>query len=198
MSYLMKFKGQYNLYAPYDLRTKIWPRDNKGRINQDDVRIDCGKKKYIYHYGHSTLVAYIGSVTIGKNIIKKLQEKIFDVLITNAEVEFKFHAKQIDAVAEVMGARTNHKNRSPFSVKNLPREKQKYVAYTYKNPDIPKQIKEKCLQSGLGIKKFYAELYQNLSKSLGFDVVARAKRENLKPLQYLDKYDLSKEIMNIC
>lgn len=68
----MKYKGQYRLKANIDKMTNDFPRDVDGGIDSEDIYIDCRNDIQIYHYGHSTLVAYIPSIIRGHNIIKSI------------------------------------------------------------------------------------------------------------------------------
>lgn len=144
-SYLMKYKGKYRLKANIDIDTKDFPRDMNGNIDSDDVYIDCSKGAQIYHYGRSTLVAYIPSKARGHNIIKAIaleilnktkddkieyseacdvcSDIIFDIIETDEEVEFKFNAKDLDRIIKFMNPRTSGANISPFSTRNLPKQK---------------------------------------------------------------------------
>lgn len=70
----------------------------------------------------------------GHNIIKAISEQfgdkiIFDIEETDSEVLFKFNAKYDDKVIPLLKPRTNGSNISPFSTKNLPKNKE------YKIPD---------------------------------------------------------------
>ena len=86
--YLMKYKGTYRLKAAIDQSTNDYPRDDSGGIDPsfDDIYIKCYGGAQIYHYGFSTLVAYIPSIGRGmilgylnmklmKNYIRHLKMK---------------------------------------------------------------------------------------------------------------------------
>lgn len=106
----------------------------------------------IVHYGHNVLEAIVFSTIRGKNIIrnfyqaktgnkidefiendildfdrlesKMLELKIIkDLYIADGEVYFKFYDKDMNIVAELMGAKTSGANIRPFSNKNLPKKK---------------------------------------------------------------------------
>ena len=72
--------------------------------------------------------------------MRKIQEKynniIFEVVETSAEVTFKFKAADIEKIDEFIQLKTYGNTISPFSVKNLPKEKQKKILKK-------KKIKEK-------------------------------------------------------
>lgn len=131
-NYLMKYKSKYRLLPELDVNTKDIPRDYNGEIAEgyDDIYIACQYGNKIYVYGHIDntkpvwLVAYINSIGRGRNIIKTLKEKeveYIDYRESDEEAEFKFKAKDIEVVAELMKARTSGADISPFSVRNLPK-----------------------------------------------------------------------------
>ena len=76
--YLMKYKGTYRLKAAIDQSTNDYPRDDSGGIDPsfDDIYIKCYGGAQIYHYGFSTLVAYIPSIGRGHNILKAIANDI--------------------------------------------------------------------------------------------------------------------------
>lgn len=78
--------------------------------------------------------AYIPSIGRGHNIIKAIKEQIqediiFDVEETDSEVLFKFNARHIKDLESILKPRTSGASISPFSSKNLPKNKD------YKIPD---------------------------------------------------------------
>lgn len=129
--YLMKYKGTYRVLPVLDEVYHDLPRDNIGNINHEEVElyIACQYGNKITEYGKDgsnrmVLRAYIPSIGRGRNIKKALDAK--DVAYTNyletdEEVEFRFKAKDIAIVAELMKAKTAGADISPFSTKNLPR-----------------------------------------------------------------------------
>lgn len=72
--YLNKFKGKYRLISDIDENTNDFPRDETGKIEDNDVYIKCKKGK-IYHYGRNTLVCYVPSLGAGRNVLKSIAEK---------------------------------------------------------------------------------------------------------------------------
>lgn len=142
-SYLMKYKGKYRLKAHVCQNTNDFPRDENGNLDTDDVYIKCANNCQIYHYGKSTLVAYIPSLGRGHNILFSLANElcgitekipyeelysilesegtIKDIVENNKEIEFKFHAKNIDLIAKFLKPQTSGSGISPFSTKNLPK-----------------------------------------------------------------------------
>lgn len=103
----------------------------------------------MFYYGSSILQAYIPSLIRGHNVIKAINEFqqegiIFDIEETDSEILFKFHYKNSDKIIPLLKPRTSGSNISPFSSKNLPRNKD------YKIPDeqfsIYKEIAAKIPQ----------------------------------------------------
>lgn len=154
----MKYKGQYRLKPNLDIHTNDFPRTDDGSIDPsyDDIYIKCANGSQIYHYGHSTLVGYIPSLGRGHNILiaiaKELKlisedtksrdygtlysllEKdgtVFDIMENDSEIEFKFHAKDIELIAKYLKPQTSGADISPFSSKNLPKS-----SYTISNEEI--------------------------------------------------------------
>ena len=114
--------------APYDLRTRQFPRELNGQFADRDVYIDCYNKIQIFHYGHSILEAYIPSIGRGHNIIKAIEselgkEVILKIEETDEEVLFHFHSKYMEQLKKYLKPKTNGANISPFSTKNLPKTK---------------------------------------------------------------------------
>lgn len=73
MGYLTtKYKGKYRLKCEVDKVTNDFPKTLKDTYEDADVYIDCSFGNKIYHYGHSTLEAYIPSRQRGRNIVNKL------------------------------------------------------------------------------------------------------------------------------
>ena len=129
--YLMKYKGTYRVLPVLDEVYHDLPRDNNGNINHEEVElyIACKNKSKITEYGKDVsnrmvLKAYIPSISSGRYIKKTLDSKgipYTNYLETDEEVEFRFKAKDIKPVAELLKAKTLGSNVSPFSTKNLPK-----------------------------------------------------------------------------
>lgn len=129
--YLMKYKGTYRVLPVLDEVYHDLPRDNSGNINHEEVElyIACQYDNKITEYGKDNsnrmvLRAYIPSIGRGRNIKKALDEKNIsytNYLETDEEVEFRFKAKDIATVAELMKVKTGGADISPFSTKNFPK-----------------------------------------------------------------------------
>ena len=112
----------------------MFPRKLDGTYEDMDVYISCQHDMKIFYFGRNTLQAYIPSLIRGHNIIKVInekfgQDKIFDIEDTDSEVLFKFKTKDADDVIPLLKPKTSGANISPFSSKNLPKNKD------YKIPD---------------------------------------------------------------
>ena len=133
-SYLIdKFKGQYRIKVPYNLTTNDFTRNINGPLEDIDCYIDCQCNNKIFHYGRDVLQAYIPSLGRGHNILKAISEIdpsiIFDIEETDAEILFKFKYSNSDKIIPLLKPKTSGSGISPFSSKNLPRNKD------YKIPD---------------------------------------------------------------
>ena len=132
--YLLKYKGNYRILPEIDCETMDIPRDLNGEIAEgyDDLYIACQYGNKIFAYGSEEgkkvvyLTAYIPSIGRGRNISKSLKKQgveFIDYSENDEEVIFKFKAKDIEPVAELMKAKTSGANISPFSTKNLGKRK---------------------------------------------------------------------------
>lgn len=124
------YKGVYRLRTEIDKNTNMFPREYTGQFAENDVYIDCQKGIRIFHYGNRILQAYIPSLGRGNNIIKAIRQNfsddtIFHIEKTDKEVLFRFNSKHMIDLEPYLKPRTNCADRSPFSTKNLP--KNRYV-----------------------------------------------------------------------
>jgi len=176
------FLGTYNLSVPYDLYTKEFIRDYDGSFaNYHDVRIDC-QKGFICHCGGSVLIACFESIQVKDNVLKILDPNI----ITDRDYnwyDFTFRTKDIKPVAEAMKVKTSHKNRSPFSVKNLPK-----LNYKPNDPELCKQL-SKLLFDKYGLKGCL-DIYKKYFKKYKI----KFEKEKIKYIYILDKYKRLEEV----
>lgn len=129
--YLMKYKGIYRVLPILDEVYHDLPRDNNGNICHEEVElyIACKYGNKITEYGKDSsnrmvLRAYIPSIGRGRNIKRSLDAQSIpytNYLETDEEVEFRFKAKDIEPIAELLNVKTGGANISPFSNKNLPK-----------------------------------------------------------------------------
>ncbi len=120
-----KFKGIYRLKVPIDSHTNDYCRKLNGIYEDVDMYIDCQFGNKVFHFGNSTLQAYIPSLIRGHNIVKTIQQSnpsiIFDISETDSEVLFKFKYVNSDKVIPLLKPKTNGARISPYSPKNLPK-----------------------------------------------------------------------------
>lgn len=203
----MKYKGCYRLIANIDKATNDYPRDEYGNIDTDDIYIKCTHGSQIYHYGHSTLVAYIPSLGRGHNILRamanellNIEEKIPYEELYNAleeegtiknikendsEIEFCFNNNRIEFVAKYLKPLTAGANISPFSVRNLP--KTRYIIpdedlVAYKNI-VSKKYSEQFLTLKHMTDMFLKSLVSK--KSSWNDIKSDMKMKGLKGKEYI-------------
>jgi len=183
-SYILKnFKGKYNLSVPYDLEKNEFPVEIDGEYsNYYDIRIDC-RKGFIYHAGQSTLMACFDTINLRNRVLKQLDPSI----IIEAEknwYDFSFDAKDIEPVAKAMQAKISHKNRSPYSVKNLPQ-------YVPNNAYLCKQV-SKFIIDKYGIGQYNKVMQKYFRKYK----IKYKKEGRLKYIHILDKHNKLQEVLD--
>lgn len=100
-----------------------------GTFEDVDCFIDCLYGNRIYYYGRNKLQAYVPSIGRGHNIIKAIKQQfqgeiIYDIEETDDEILFKFSTKDADKIIPLLKPKTSGSNISPFSSKNLPKNKE--------------------------------------------------------------------------
>lgn len=128
------YKGIYRIKCEYDKSTNQFQRKLDGTFEDIDCYIDCYNNAKIFYYGKSVLEVYIPSAIRGRNIIKAIENDlgndiIFNIVETDSEILFNFKAKHMNDLEKYLKPKTNGSNISPFSSKNLPKNK------NYKIPD---------------------------------------------------------------
>lgn len=131
---MQHYKGVYRLKTPIDLDTKNFPREYTGQFADNDIYIDCQHNIQISSWGRGILEAYVPSLIRGHNIVKAIKSEfgediIFDIKDTDSEVIFKFKANYMIDLEKYLKPKTSGANISPFSTRNLAKNK------TYKIPD---------------------------------------------------------------
>lgn len=188
---MMRYKGTYRLKAPYDLVTNQFPRKLNGSLEDADIYIDCQFGNQIYHYGQSILQAYIPSLIRGHNIINQIysdgkSDIIFDIEETDTEVFFNFNSKHIDYIASLLKAKTNGANISPFSSKNLPKNKEFKIPeeelVKYKN--IIQNIPKECILNLSHMTNSYLKSLSNRKRKWE-DIKADMALKGLKGKEYI-------------
>ena len=161
--YLSRYIGTYRVKSEYDLDTNDFARNPDGSLDQNNTYIKCANDAKIFHYGKNILECYVPSLQRGRNMLKGLATElgftladygtpcnynalyqdlentkvVFDIDESDAEVWWHFQSKNIELMAKYMKPQTSGANISPFSLKNLP--KQKYTI-PYENMVVYKQI----------------------------------------------------------
>ena len=144
------YKGKYRIKVPYDLATHQFPRKLNGTYEDIDCYIDCYNNIKVFHYGNRILQAYIPSIIRGHNIIKAIKTELGNDVIcnieeTDSEILFRFNSKYMEDLEKYLKPKTSGSSISPFSSKNLPKNKD------YKIPDETlidyKQIVQKIGQN---------------------------------------------------
>lgn len=217
----MKYKGKYRLMAEIDQNTNDFPRDETGKIEENDVYIQCSKNCKVYHYGKSVLVAYIPSLGRGHNILlsiakdklgiedridyeelyRKLEKEntVFDIVENDSEIEFKFNAKNIEYIMQYLNPKTSGCNISPFSARNLPKS-------DYKIPDedlvaYNKIMAEKYSERFLDIRHITNNFLKSISNKQCNEekIKADMKLKCMKTKQYIHfigKWDEYLKVLN--
>ena len=145
---ITKYKGQYRLKCEYDKNTNMFSRKLDGTFEDIDVYIDCQHNIRVFSLGQGVLQAYIPSKGRGRNIVRAVKETLGENVLTNikesdSEVFFNFHAKHMNDLEPFLKPKTSGANISPFSSKNLPKNK------SYIIPDED-QAKYKIIVEKLG------------------------------------------------
>lgn len=126
-NYLMKYKGTYRLLPDLNYEKTDFSRNMDGSIDEDAVYIKCQFGCKIYSYGNGTLTAYIPSLGRGRNIKKAMDKDnvpYTDYDESDSEVSFRFKAKDIEPIAKLLKVSTSGASISPFSSRNLPKNKE--------------------------------------------------------------------------
>lgn len=163
--------------VPYNQSSNQFPRKLNGTYEDIDCYIDCQYGNKVFHYGHNILQAYIPSLIRGHNIIKYInenfgQDKIFDIEETDSEVLFKFKTKDADDIIPLLKPKTSGANISPFSSKNLPKNKE----YEIPDEDL---VKYKSIVAKIP-KERILDITHTTNKYLKSLVTKRNTWENIK------------------
>lgn len=223
-----RLKNKYRVKADYDLSTNDFIRDSNGSLNSsfDDYYIKIKQGK-IRHYQGKELFAYIQSIGRFNNMLKKTYEdkigsidkfkinsqfdydSMYEELISNGVVtyvdemsgegEFRFHVDNMEYFANILEAETIASHRSPFSVKNLPKENLKtYIIPTeelalYK--EIIKDIPKNEILKVVHINKRFNNIVQ-AKKGKKYDIKAEQKSAMLKGKEFYHYISMWKEYID--
>ena len=181
--------------------TKTFPREYTGLYSENDIYIDCYKNIRIYHYGNRTLMAYIPSIGRGHNIIKLINEiesdLIFDIEETSQEILFKFNYKHSDKIIPLLNPKTSGANISPFSSRNLPKNKdykipdEEFVSYKEMVSKIPR---ERMIDITHTTNNYLKSL--TTKRNTWEDIKADMAKKCLKPKEYIHSIDKWNDYIN--
>lgn len=195
------YKGKYRLLAPYDLNINQFTRKLNDTFEDIDVYIACQKGVKIFYYGKSILETYIPSKIRGRNIINSINETFGSEMVlyveeNDSELLFRFHSKHMEVLEKYLLPKTNGANISPFSTKNLPKNK------SYKIPDeelvayknIIANIPQKLVLSITHITVKYLKSLETKNYTWG-DMQADMKIKGLKGKEYIHSIGMWSEYM---
>lgn len=171
--------------------TKTFPREYTGLYSENDIYIDCYKNVRIYHYGNRTLMVYIPSIGRGHNIIKSIQEElgndiIYNIDETDSEIMFRFNSKYMDKLEKYLKPKTSGANISPFSSRNLPKNKdykipdEEFVSYKEIVSKIPR---ERMIDITHTTNNYLKSL--TTKRNTWEDIKASMAKKCLKPKEYI-------------
>lgn len=222
-NYLMKYKGTYRVKVHIDESTNDFPRNINGVIETDDLYIKCAFGNQIYHYGRSILVAYIPSLGRGHNILRGLAEELCgikndkenklpyeqickalldegtvrSIMENDEEVEFKFHAKNIELIAKYLKPCTGGASISPFSTRNLPKsdyvipledlEEYKSITASVDKSDI--------LSISYITKRFISDIVSKSTQYKSKDIKSEMRKSMLKGKEFIHSIGMWKEYL---
>jgi hypothetical protein len=187
-----KFKGVYRVLPELCLDTHDVPRDENGAIDEDaETYISCQYGNKISYWGlnssrRGVLIAYIPSLQRGRNIKKELKKQkieIFNYDESAEEVMFHFLASDIEPVATLLKARTSGSNISPFSPKNLPKNK---------DVEIPKEKMDEYKAISSKIQKGDLLLIKKANASFLTDILEKDIKKRTKNKEFDWKVDARK------
>lgn len=171
------YKGKYRIKCDYDENTNQFSRKLDGTYEDIDCYISYYNNIRIFYFGRSILEAYIPSKIRGNNIIKAINQSlgndiIFDISGSDSEIMFKFKTKHMETLEPYLKPKTSGAFISPFSSKNLPKNKD------YKIPD--KDLLEyKSIIQKIG-KKRVVELTHSTNNYLKSLVTKNRKWKDIK------------------
>lgn len=190
--YLRKYVGKYRVITEIDQSTGDFCRDESGNYcNNNDIFIKCFKGTRIWYIGNRILQVYIPSIKRGNNILKKIDSKyVFDIEQTDEETLFKVKDKDLENIIDFLEPQTCGASISPFSTKNLKKNKQPFVeVVNHTQNAVYEEIKasiakEDKLLIGQWNRSFIADfLTQKLRMSID-EIKVDMKQKNMKQKDY--------------
>lgn len=207
-------QGMNNYIGQYRVRTPI---DTNGEFtdNFDDTYIKGRRGIEVYRYTDTILAIYIPNKTITRNVYNQLKQYLTSVTIQQIESDINnnnmgneyilyFEEKyfQDETIGklfkETLNLETQGSKISPRSIKNLPRDKQKYIPQDEDNYIILKDSINSIISGFVfdhQIKhnpKYYIKIYQYIIQELNIKNISP-----VKTLIYLDENKLLKNAIEI-
>lgn len=121
------YKGVYRILPDLTYDSTDFARNMDGSIDEDAVYIKCKNNCKVYAYGNGVLTAYIPTLIRGHNMLKAMKKdgiEIVDSDESSEEVIIRFKAKDIEYMADLMGFSSYGASTSPYSPKNIPKNKE--------------------------------------------------------------------------
>ena len=194
--YLEKYVGTYRVKTHLDPTTNDFPKDANGKIpdTYDELYIECSKGEIRHTYRNGILCWMIfEKIKTANNVANRFK---------NANIEFEFDECGEDAiiyfkeedlkkVAHILKPSTYGKGIKPFSVRNLPNNKQFVGEYKIPAEDIAKldKVLEKMdkTQKMLFMKKCIKEFDDVIMEKMGKTYKLKEKRDasGLKPKMFI-------------
>lgn len=165
----------------------------KELISEDFVEKECNEITYnknnepVNHYDYEKI--YDGVLKEGT---------IRDIMENDAEVEIKFHAKDIELIAKYIKPSTFGASISPFSTRNLPKRKEKYSAISADEmreyESILNQIpKDGLLNLSRLTSRFISDILQNKRQYRQLNIKSDMRKKMLKGKEYIHSMGLWNE-----
>ena len=209
-----EFQGMNNYIGQYRVRTPI---DTAGEFtdNFDDTYIKGRKGIETFRYSDTLLAIYIPNKTITRNVYNQLKQYFTSETIEQLEADISdnnmgneyilyFEEKYFQdpttnrLFKETLNLETQGSKIPPRSIKNLPRDKQKYIP---QNEDDYINLKDSISSIVSGFvfdhqikhnPKYYIKIYQYIMQELNIKNVSPAKT-----LIYLDENKLLENAIKI-
>jgi len=194
--YLKRFTDKYRVIAEYDLSTNDFPRTHDGNLDPsfDDLYIPCGTKIRIYYNGKGNMILFCEGVVRGKRLYEEILNQygdiVFNLNVLDGEMSFCFKTKDLDSVAKLAKAKTNGHNISPFSTRNLPKEKYSIpIEDLAKYKALIKQIPEgKQVYLSHITKRFNAVILAKKGKA--YNLLLEKRKSMLKSKEFIHSIGL--------
>lgn len=190
----------------YRVRTKI-DKENNFSENQDDTYIRGKNHSEVYRYGDNIIAIYFPSSIFAN----KFQKQFYKFLTPESqayieseqnkddltgEQVFYIHEKYLNEVSDFLSLETFGAKIKPRSIKNLPKDKNKYIIQDEDAYDeFSDLINDIVNKNNLPIS-FYNKIYTYLNDKLNLDF--NKKENKLKFKQILDKENLFQEAIKLC